>query len=300
MIKRSQTSSNFPGHDNLKRKRQKFLDLLEEIIPSSHPCYRLWKEAALNAVQRGQVIVQTMTSNGLCIKGKRVLDVGCGSCGIYIAFAQSDAEVVGIDVSKKNLKLGKARILEENLEGSLILASAQNLPLKDYSFDVVICNDVIEHVENPVDCAKNVSSVLKTSGILWITAPNILSLANFLSDPHFKLPLISILPPFIGKKIQQKTKRGNEEIKMFTTYGLMKLLRSVGFCVFIPDDADVKKKIMEPWLVQKRIYRYLLSILKYFRAQLLALWLSRMFWNRSIKFICIKNLSNEAIVNAVE
>lgn len=80
----------------------------------------------------------------------------------------------------------------------------------------------------------------------------------------------------------------------------MKLLRSVGFCVFILDETDVKKKIMEPWLVQRRIYRYLLSILKHFSSQFLALWLSRMFWDRSIKFICIKNLSNEAIVNGVE
>lgn len=106
----------------------------------------------MNAVKRGQAIFQTMATTGLCIKGKRVLDVGCGSCGIYIAFAQCDAEVVGIDVFKKNLELGKARILEENLAGNLILADAQDLPLKDYSFDIVICNDVIEHVENPLNC----------------------------------------------------------------------------------------------------------------------------------------------------
>lgn len=272
------------------KRRENFQNLLEkQLPPKGHPCYELWKEAALSAVMRGYAIVQLLVSNGFRLKGKRVLDVGCGTCGIYIAFAHSGTEIVGLDVSRETLNVGKSRILEEGFYPTIVVASAQYMPFREYSFDIVILNDVIEHTQKPADCAKEISSVLGVGGVLYISGPNILSLSNFLSDPHFKLPLISILPPSVGKKIQQKTKRGNEEIQMFTIWRLMNLLRNLGFRIFIVENVQIKRKIIEPSLVESRIYRLLLSILKHAKAYSLALWLIRIFYYRGYKFVCIKD-----------
>lgn len=74
-------------------------------------------------------------------KGKKILDVGCGT-GIYsIESARLSAEVVGLDNSEEMLNFAKESIEKNNLSKlkvNFILGDAEKLPFEDNSFDIVI------------------------------------------------------------------------------------------------------------------------------------------------------------------
>jgi 2-polyprenyl-3-methyl-5-hydroxy-6-metoxy-1,4-benzoquinol methylase len=274
-----------------------FLEMLEEQSDPHNPSYASWKDWTLNAVIRGNGLVHSLTKIGVQVEGKTVLDIGCGTCGIYVALVKNNAKVIGLDVDSSLLRLGKKRGEEENLPSILITASAQNLPFINSSFDLIISYDMIEHVINASDCVKEMVYLLRTGGTLYIHTPNILSFLNLLRDPHFQLPIISVLPPYIGRIFQRKLRGNNEEIRMFTLWKLVRLLRNNGFEVFIVEDSflkTLKKKLANPKLIESTKSRFLLSTLKYLRGQLLALWLVRLFWSASIVLICIKVRSSEA------
>jgi SAM-dependent methyltransferase len=76
--------------------------------------------------------------SSLPLKGSRVLEVGCGRCGgaIYVRRYLAPSLVVGLDLSAATLRTASERARSE---GVLLLAGdAQELPLADESFDVVI------------------------------------------------------------------------------------------------------------------------------------------------------------------
>jgi 2-polyprenyl-3-methyl-5-hydroxy-6-metoxy-1,4-benzoquinol methylase len=276
----------------MKSQNEKLENQLDKFVLSKNSSVRIaWKQYHLNAVNRGVKIVELFLSIGFNLRGKRVLDIGCGTCGLYNAFANYESDVVGIDVFKAPLKVGKTRISNGGFEVNLIVASGEHLPFRDNLFDVVLLSDVIEHTDRPSNCVEEISHVLDNCGLLYATAPNFLSIPNFLHDPHYKLPFISLLPPYIGKMIEQKTGRGDEEIKMFTLWSIVKLLKNQGFHVFIGDDTQTKKKFTNPNLAQSKIRRLLLSIFRYTRTEVVAWWLMRIFYSSVYQFLCAKEVT---------
>ena len=270
-----------------------FKNQLEDYLPSTrHPSYESWKKYHLEAIDRGFGIVQLLGSMGLCLKGRRVLDVGCGTCGPYVSLATSGSEVVGVDIFRSSLKVGKSRIASKGLDASLVVASAQYLPFRDNWFDIVLFSDVIEHTQNPNVCVDEIFHVLNEGGAIYGTSPNFFSFLNFMHDPHFQLPLVSILPPSIGKMIEQKIGRGGEEIRMFTIWGIVKLFTNHGFMISIVDDSQTTKKFKNPRLIQSKNSRLFVSIMKRTRTVALFLWLMKIFYTPVHQFLCVKKSGN--------
>ena len=127
--------------------------------------------------------------------------------------------------------------------------------------------------------------------MIFGTSPNFFSFLNFLHDPHFKLPFVSILPPSIGKKIEQKIGRGGEEIKMFTIWGIIKLFTEHGFCVSIIDDIQTRNKFRNPSLIQSKNLRFVASVIKLTRTTVPILWIMKIFHTPVHQFLCIKKSS---------
>lgn len=109
---------------------------------------------------------------------KTVLDVGCGT-GLLVKFLNENGfEALGCDIAEEGLKIGRTR----NKEGSLIKASAQKLPFKNQSFDLITAISLIEHL-TPKETTKFLAEtrrVLKPQGYFFIVTPNLWSPIRFL------------------------------------------------------------------------------------------------------------------------
>ena len=102
----------------------------------------------------------------------RVLDVGTGPGVIPIKIARrsSDLEVVGIDLSEAMLDLARNSLKDESsdLTVSFEIGNASHLEYDDTSFDAVISNSVLHHLEDPVPALNEMARVVKPGGAVLI------------------------------------------------------------------------------------------------------------------------------------
>lgn len=76
-----------------------------------------------------------------------VCDVGCGTGGVlrWVLARNPDARVSGADISAEAVSLARARVPDAELE----VAPMHEMPFDDARFDVVLANDVVQHVPEP-------------------------------------------------------------------------------------------------------------------------------------------------------
>lgn len=102
-------------------------------------------------------------------KGKKALDVCCGTADWTIALAEAvgpTGEVVGLDFSQNMLNVGKQKVTESNLnQVTLIHGNAMELPFPDHSFDYVTIGFGLRNVPDYLQVLKEMNRVLKPGGI---------------------------------------------------------------------------------------------------------------------------------------
>jgi ubiquinone/menaquinone biosynthesis C-methylase UbiE len=94
-----------------------------------------------------------------------MLNLGCGT-GIQTEVFSEFGEVVSLDFSEEALGFCGKR----NLSG-LIRADAEKLPFQESSFDIVLCFDILEHLESDVAAISEMNRILKPGGIAFISIP---------------------------------------------------------------------------------------------------------------------------------
>ncbi len=107
--------------------------------------------------------------NGLAsLHGKRVLDIGCGGGILADAMARKGADVLGIDLAGKSLKVAQLHALEaQTPRVAYREISAEDLALEQpASFDVVTCMEMLEHVPDPASIVAACASLVKPGG--WV------------------------------------------------------------------------------------------------------------------------------------
>jgi len=98
------------------------------------------------------------------LEGKWILDVGAG-IGTYVRrFRDFSPHVYGIDVSVNRLAISTMP--------NLVAAAGEALPFRDDSFDVLVFNEVIEHVKDDRQAIQDALRVLRNDGHVVIFAPN--------------------------------------------------------------------------------------------------------------------------------
>lgn len=107
------------------------------------------------------------------LRGKTVLDVGCGGGILAEAMAARGALVTGIDLAEKPLKVAQLHLLESKLDvvyrNIAVEALAQEAP---HSFDVVTCMEMLEHVPDPASAVRACADLLKPGGHAFFATLN--------------------------------------------------------------------------------------------------------------------------------
>lgn len=185
-----------------------YLDLLEESLPSpGHRMYEEWKQTALNAIERGCAIKRIVSGFSSVVYAK-VLDVGCGEGGTSIAFAEEqETEVYALDIDYMRVIRSRVRAREEGTSINFLVADCLNMPFKPGIFDLVICNDVMEHVPKPERLTEEIYRTLKEKGVLFVTAPNAISPYSIIHDAHYGLFGVSLMPSRIGEFYVSKIRK---------------------------------------------------------------------------------------------
>lgn len=109
---------------------------------------------------------------------KTILDAGCGEGFTMDNLSKNNIgkKIEGVEYSKDAIKIGK------KLFPSLTInqGSVYNLPYKDNSFDLIICTEVLEHLEEPTKALREILRVSKKYLIISVPNEPIFMLSNFL------------------------------------------------------------------------------------------------------------------------
>lgn len=97
---------------------------------------------------------------------ENILDVGCASGWFISEISKKNpqARCIGIDVYDKAIIYAKGKYPHIKFQ----TADAHHLPFKDNMYDVIVCTEVLEHVDNPKNVLKEIKRVLKPKGLVII------------------------------------------------------------------------------------------------------------------------------------
>lgn len=107
------------------------------------------------------------------LRGKRVLDIGCGGGILSESMAVKGADVTGIDLSEKALKVADLHSLETGVQVRYELISAEDMAAREpASFDVVTCMEMLEHVPDPAAVVHACAALVKPGGHVFFSTIN--------------------------------------------------------------------------------------------------------------------------------
>jgi 2-polyprenyl-6-hydroxyphenyl methylase/3-demethylubiquinone-9 3-methyltransferase len=107
------------------------------------------------------------------LRGKRVLDVGCGGGILAESMAARGASVTGIDLAEKPLKVAQLHLLESGLSVDYRLVAAETLASEAAaSFDIVTCMELVEHVPDPALLAQACADLVRPGGHVFFSTIN--------------------------------------------------------------------------------------------------------------------------------
>ncbi len=163
----------------------------EQEIPAwlnpGHPNYDRWARGRDLSRKRAEVVRKIISVVSSC-QDLDILDLGSGEGGTSGLFAEQN-RVISYDLSLLRLKRQKKYLPDSGL----VNGTSANLPFRNSSFDLVILQDVIEHVQERKLLVNELTRVLRYDGIIYLSTPNKYSAINILADPHWGIPLLSIL-----------------------------------------------------------------------------------------------------------
>jgi ubiquinone/menaquinone biosynthesis C-methylase UbiE len=194
-----------------------------------------WKSHYLSEYPRGYFVLALLHTYvpDFSPGGARVLDVGCGDGGVAIAFAEAGARASGIEPDERSLRRAEVRAEEHGVAVDFRSGVGESLPYQDGGFDLVILDNVLEHVADREQALREIHRVLVPGGLVYLVTPKPFALASLLSDPHYQMAGLVLLPRRVQRwyfEVFRGGGRGNYAVgRIPTRRALLGMLRRTGF-----------------------------------------------------------------------
>lgn len=199
------------------------------------------------------------------VRGKKVLDIGCGKGGVVVACANKGADVFGIDPDKNEVEIAKLRNQFYGLNSVILEGSAENIPFPDNYFDLTLATSVLEHVKNLDKVIEEMVRVTKKDGFCCTTTPN----PFFPREGHYKIFWLPFMPSCIGVWYLKLRKLNPDFFKKGmiypypSIYKIKNLFGNNGTKPINVTEINMFKKIAgDPCLIKNKFIRHVISILK--------------------------------------
>lgn len=197
---------------------------------------------------------------GSKIKNAKLLNVG-GSTGIIDNYlSKHTKEVISIDIDEPAIHHAQRTYQTDNL--TFQVADALNLPFHNNSFDIVICSQVYEHVPDAEKMFEEIFRVLLPNGVCYFAAGNRI----MWNEPHYNLPLLSILPNPLANFYMRITGKGQYYYEKHLTYwGLKKLVNKFKIIDYTKDLVCEPEKYSTSYMIEtgslkQRMAKFVISI----------------------------------------
>lgn len=107
------------------------------------------------------------------IKGKQVIDVGCGGGILAESMARRGATVIGIDMGEAPLSVAQMHALESQIAVDYQQITAEDMAAQHAGqFDVVTCMEMLEHVPDPASVIAACAQMVKPNGHVFFSSIN--------------------------------------------------------------------------------------------------------------------------------
>lgn len=231
-----------------------------------------WKTLYVSEYARGFDIIDTIRAyaSDFDPMNARVLDIGCGDAGALIAFAERGAHCAGIETDDKSIARGRLRAREHDVRIAIDKGSAEHVDCPDGSFDLVMLDNVFEHVRDQEQTLREAKRVLAAGGLLYLVTPKPFSLYALWNDPHYDLAGLVLMPRKMQIWYFEQVRgggRGRYEVgNIPTRRAARKMLRDAGFeLVVSPRELwlrYLRNRIAEPGEIRPGIKRRLSRLLE--------------------------------------
>ena len=186
------------------------------------------------------------------MKGKTVLDLGCGYGHNCVDFVEKGAaEVVGVDISEKMLEIARAESAHEKIK--YVNMSMTDIKSLNMSFDVIYSSLAFHYVEDFAGFAENLYSVLNSGGWLLFSQEHPIETATVDGKDHFNC---NEKGERVSYTFSDYNRPGKRVVSWFVD-GVVKYHRPLGAIItalakagFVID--TVEEPVPEEWAVNRR------------------------------------------------
>jgi len=188
-----------------------------------------WINYMKSDVGRGEVTIKKLVQTfGLKIpdeKAGNALDIGSGYGGFAKALSSRYAQAFGIEIVEDRCSWSRQRFPGVDY----VNGNAKQLPWNDNYFDLIVSNDVFEHVtfKNQKQVAQEIYRTLKPSGVAYLSVPSRFQLI----DEHNRIWFGTYLPKFIRQTYFDLAKKNSKYLHCYerTGFGWRRLFKALGF-----------------------------------------------------------------------
>lgn len=148
----------------------------------------LYIDFAMSCVLRAKSVADLLSgSMPGASAGRTYLDVGCGYGGFVREFADRGFQATGIELQEHLAEFSKANCVGLT-DARVIQGNFLELDISQMgTFDVITCNDVIEHVSDPAQVISRMVRLLRPGGVLFMEIPNRDCIEAVIQDGHYQI-----------------------------------------------------------------------------------------------------------------